>query len=117
MSKTVNRTKGIVMIISAAFFFAGMGAFVRLAGDVPSMQKAFFRNAVAALFAFFILLFSEEKFKTKRENFKLLLGRSICGTIGIVGNFYAIDHMSSIADASMLNSWLRFLRRCFRFSC
>ncbi len=115
MSKTANRTKGIVMIISAAFFFAGMGAFVRLAGDVPSMQKAFFRNAVAALFAFFILLCSEEKFKTKRENFKLLLGRSVCGTIGIVGNFYAIDHMSSIADASMLNKLAPFFATVFSF--
>lgn len=108
-------TKGILMIISAAFFFAGMGVFVKLAGDVPSMQKAFFRNAVAALFAFFVLIGSEEKFKTKKENLKYLFARSVCGTMGILGNFYAIDHMKSIADASMLNKLAPFFATVFSF--
>jgi len=115
LNKASDRAKGIFMIISAAFFFAGMGVFVKLAGNVPSMQKAFFRNAVAALFAFCILLFSEDKFKTKRENLKYLLGRSVCGTVGIIGNFYAIDHMSSIADASMLNKLSPFFATVFSF--
>ena len=35
----------------AGFFFALMTFFVRMSGDLPTMQKAFFRNAVAAVAA------------------------------------------------------------------
>ena len=50
-----NRQKGITCIIASAFFFALMNAFVRLSGDIPSMQKSFFRNLVALLLAGIIL--------------------------------------------------------------
>ena len=43
------------MIILSAFFFACMNVSVRLAGDLPSIQKSFFRNLVAAIFAAIIL--------------------------------------------------------------
>ena len=39
------------MIILSAFFFACMNVSVRLAGDLPSVEKSFFRNLVAAVFA------------------------------------------------------------------
>lgn len=42
-----ERNKGILFILMAAFFFALMSLFVKLAGDLPSMEKAFFRNIVA----------------------------------------------------------------------
>ena len=51
-----DKTKGILCIISSAFFFALMGVFVRLSGDVPSMQKVFFRNLVAIFLAAGMLL-------------------------------------------------------------
>ena len=35
-----NRTKGILFILSAAFFFSLMTVFVRLSGDVPTMQAS-----------------------------------------------------------------------------
>ena len=38
---------GILYIILSAFCFAFMNAFVRLSGDLPSIQKSFFRNFVA----------------------------------------------------------------------
>ena len=37
----------------AGLFFALMTFFVRMAGNLPTMQKAFFRNAVAAVVALF----------------------------------------------------------------
>ena len=43
------------MIILSAFFFACMNVSVRLAGDLPSVEKSFFRNLVAAVFAAVIL--------------------------------------------------------------
>lgn len=46
-----SRSKGIICIISAAFFVALMGMFVRLSGGIPFMQKCFFRNAVALVIA------------------------------------------------------------------
>ena len=46
-----SRNKGILCILSSAFFFALMSVFVRLSGDVPSMQKVFFRNLVAVVIA------------------------------------------------------------------
>ena len=51
-----QRTKGIICIILSAFCFALMSCCVRLAGDLPSIQKSFFRNLVAALFALILLI-------------------------------------------------------------
>ena len=39
LSKISPKHKGVLCIISSAFCFAFMGAFVRLAGDLPSVQK------------------------------------------------------------------------------
>ena len=97
-----HKTKGIIFILLSAFSFAVMNAFVKLSGDLPSIQKSFFRNLVAVMFAVIILLKSEEKLKFNRDNLKFLVIRSFFGTVGILGNFYAVDHMV-LSDASMLN--------------
>lgn len=102
-SKTpTNRMKGILFILSAAFFFSLMTVFVRLSGDVPTMQKAFFRNIVAAFLAAFILMRSGEKFYIPRTSLMDMFLRCSIGTIGILCNFWAVDHMQ-IADANILN--------------
>ena len=101
-NKTNNRRKGILFILMAAFFFSLMSVFVRLSGDVPTMQKAFFRNIVAAFVALVILLRSGQRVSLKRENLPPLLLRSIFGTIGILANFWTVDNLG-IADANMLN--------------
>lgn len=97
-----NRRQGILYIIMAGFFFALMTFFVRLSGDLPTMEKAFFRNAVAAIIAFGTLVKSKEKFAFKKENIPDLFMRSLCGTLGLICNFYAIDKLN-IADANILN--------------
>ncbi|MDO4418639.1 MAG: DMT family transporter [Eubacteriales bacterium] len=99
-----DRRKGILFILLAAFFFSMMSVFVRLSGDVPTMQKAFFRNIVAAAVAWGILFRSGEKISAviQRKNLPVLLLRSIFGTAGILANFWAVDHLG-IADANMLN--------------
>ena len=63
-----EKYKGILFIIMAGFFFSLMTFFVRLSGDLPTMQKAFFRNAVAAVIAVIMLLRTEEKFKIKKSS-------------------------------------------------
>ena len=94
--------KGMLFIIMAAFFFASMNVFVKLSGDLSSIQKSFFRNLIAALFAFIILIKSKEGFTYQKKDIPMLLLRSTFGTLGILCNFYAVDHLL-VSDASMLN--------------
>lgn len=103
-----NRTKGTVCILLAALSFALMSTFVRLAGDIPSLQKAFFRNFVAMIFAFLIMLKNHEPFHPpEKRHWLLLLARAAFGTVGLICNFYAVDHLN-LSDASMLNKMSPF---------
>ena len=61
-----SRTKGMLCLIASAFCFAWMNAFVRLAGDLPFIQKSFFRNLVALLFAVSMLLKEHGSFRPQR---------------------------------------------------
>jgi len=102
-----NKTKGIICIIASAFFFSLMSLFVRMAGDLPTMQKAFFRNAIAAAFAVILLSRTPEKFYIRKESWPDLIRRSLYGTMGVILNFWAIDHIA-ISDASVLNKMSPF---------
>lgn len=97
-----SKVKAIFCIIAAAFGFSLMTFFVRIAGDVPTMQKVFFRNSIAALIAMIPLIKAKEGFRIKKGCFGDIAMRCIFGTSGLICNFYAIDHMD-IADANMLN--------------
>lgn len=97
-----DKKQGILYIIMAGLFFALMTFFVRMAGNLPTMQKAFFRNAVAAVAALFLLARSEEGFKIKQTSWRDLFLRSFFGTMGLICNFYAVDRLA-IADANILN--------------
>ena len=105
---------GVVYIVMSAFCFAMMAVFVRLSGDLPSIQKSFFRNLVSLVFAFVILKKNGVWFSGKRENIKYLLIRSAAGTVGILCNFYAVDRMV-LSDASMLNKMSPFFVIIFSF--
>ncbi len=107
-----NKKKGILYILSAAFFFALMNLFVKLGGDVPTMQKAFFRNAVATIAALFAVARQKDCLSSMKGNWGGLLGRSIAGVVGIVCNFYAIDRLA-ISDASLLNKLSPFFAVIF----
>lgn len=94
--------KAVLYIICSAFFFALMNMFVRLSGDLPAIQKSFFRNFVAFFFALVMLLRSGEGFSFDRKNLPIFFGRALFGTLGILCNFYSVDHLV-LADASILN--------------
>lgn len=102
-----QKYKGIIFIILAAFCFSLMNTFVRLSGDVPSVQKSFFRNLVALIFAAIIMKKDKVHFSGDKKNLGLLFIRAICGTIGILCNFYAVDHLV-LADAAILNKMSPF---------
>lgn len=97
-----NIKKGIIFIIISALCFTTMGLFIRLSGDLPIMQKSVFRNAIAAIFSFFILI--KQKVEIKNIELKalgILTLRSAFGTLGVLFNYYAIDHLV-LSDATIL---------------
>ena len=112
LNKLSNRTKGIIFIILSAFGFAMMSAFVKLAGDIPSFQKTFFRNLVSLFVALVIIIKHKGSFFGKKENQKVLIMRSTFGTLGIVFNYYAIDRLV-LSDANMLNKLSPFFAIIF----
>ncbi|MBQ9707736.1 MAG: DMT family transporter [Firmicutes bacterium] len=109
-----DKQKAIIYIVCSAFFFALMNMFVRLSGDLPSVQKSFFRNFVAFFFALFIILRSKDKFSLNMKNLGWFIGRSAFGTMGILCNFYAVDHLL-LSDASILNKLSPFFAIIFSF--
>ena len=104
--------KGVMYIIMSAFFFALMNLFIRLTGDVPTLQKCFFRNFFALIIAVISLWKTKTKFIIGKGNTIYLVIRSLAGALGMVCNFYAIDHMA-ISDASMLNKLSPFFALIF----
>lgn len=109
-----SKYKGILYIIASAFCFALMNAFIRLSGDLPSLQKAFFRNFVALLFAYGVMRKEHVKMGWNKGDGKYLFFRAFFGTCGIICNFYAVDHLV-LSDASMLNKMSPFFAIIFSF--
>ncbi len=109
MKKTSRRStnRAIVYIITSAFCFAVMNLCVRLSGDLPSMQKSFFRNLVAVFFALAVILRNKTSLRPKKGNIPFLFLRASIGSLGIVCNFYAIDNIP-LSDASILNKMSPF---------
>lgn len=98
---------GISCVVLQAFFFALMGFCVKKAGKLPTAEKAFARNFIAFIIAGIMLLRSSEKIRIKKSNYKGLILRSIFGTLGMLANFWALDHLA-IANANILNKMAPF---------
>nr|WP_199690011.1 MULTISPECIES: DMT family transporter [Clostridia] len=112
MTTMSNRNKGIILLLLSAFGFSMMAAFVKLSGDVPTVQKTLFRNAISMIIAFGFVKYYGASLFGKKENQKYLLLRSTLGAVGILLNFYAIDHLV-LSDADMLNKMSPFLTIIF----
>ena len=107
-----QKYKGILLIICSAFCFAVMNAFVKLSGDLPSVQKSFFRNFIALLIAFSMCMRDRKNIKIPKNSIIWLILRASLGTIGILCNYYAIDRLV-LSDASMLNKMSPFFTILF----
>ena len=99
--------KGILCIVTAGFFFALMSMLVRLAGDLPSVQKSFFRNLVALAVAAVMLAKQRPAIHMDKTSWWYMFLRAGFGTLGVLCNFYAVDHLL-LADATMLNKMSPF---------
>src|SRR5690625_6907090 len=89
-----------------------MAIFVKMDGNISSIQIKFIRNAMSMVIAFGFVVYYKESFFGKRENQKYLLLRSTLGALGVILNFYAIDHLV-LADADMLNKMSPFVTIIF----
>lgn len=115
MIRIKQRYKGIICIVISALCFGLMSTFVRMSGDLPTVQKVFFRNFVALFIAVGSLLKSGTKFEVKgKKNNAVLFVRAFAGSLGMLGNFYAIDRLV-LSDASMLNKMSPFFVIVFSF--
>ncbi len=103
-----NRQKGMLCIILSALSFAMMNVFVRLAGDLPSAEKSLFRNLIAVGAAGFVLFKNHQNLHYPRAAWPNLLMRSAFGTLGILCNYYAVDHLL-LADASAIQKLVPFI--------
>ncbi len=111
-----NRTKGILLLILSAFFFACMNMFVKLSGDeLPVFQKVFFRNAMASVIAFIVLFKNKAPLRpTVKGSWKYLVLRTLFGLTGVVCNYYALETLV-LSDASILNKMSPFFAVIFSF--
>lgn len=111
-----KRTKGILLLILSAFFFACMNMFVKLSGEeLPVFQKVFFRNAMAAIIAFIVLLKNKAPMKpTVKGSLPFLILRTLFGLAGVVCNYYALETLV-LSDASILNKMSPFFAVLFSF--
>lgn len=107
-----DRSKGIFFILLSALSFALMSSCVRLAGDISTFEKAFFRNFVALLITGILVLRRRGSVKLSRESQRLVLWRALFGTLGLFCNFYAISRIN-LADANMLNKMSPFFAVLF----
>ena len=105
-----NILKGIFCIIIAGFGFALMSLFVKLSGDLPSIQKGFFRNIIAVFISSIPLIkhWKVINIPKNKTGWLVLISRSVFGTIGLVLNFYAISHIS-LADSSIIQKLSPFI--------
>ncbi len=100
-----KRNKGIIFILMSSLFFALMAAVVKYLGDIPTVEKIFFRNLIATVTAFIIV--KKNGKSLAGNNIKLLLLRSSFGLLGIAAYFYALSQMK-LSDAVILNKMSPF---------
>ena len=93
---------GSLFVVLGEVFFVSMGMLVKILGpDMPSHQIVFYRNILAAIIIFPMLMRGSgwREFKTTRINMHLL--RSTSGVLAMFCFFYALANIE-LADAMLL---------------
>ena len=97
-----DRLKGILLLILSSFGFATMSLFIRLAGDVPTMEKILYRNVLTSVICVILLLRSGNSIRIGKEHWADMFFRCFLGVVGMFAYFWTIDNMG-IADSNMLS--------------
>ena len=122
LSSRVRFTLGVILMVLSGLGFAVQGLFVNLAGDLPPVQKTFSRYVIVFIVSLFFLLRQRSKKRAQgipldkliptKADLGWLLLRSTLGTIGVLANFYALDHIP-IGNAQLLNKLSPFFTIIF----
>ena len=107
-----DRNKGIMLMVVGSLFFALMATFVKLSGDLPTVEKLFFRSIVGMAISGFWVYRTGSSFLG--ENKKLLLLRAVFGFLGLLFYFLAID-LLPLGNAVILNQMSPFFTIIFAF--
>ena len=107
-----DRHKGILYMVCGSFFLALMATFVKLSGEMPVVEKLFFRSIVGAVVSGYLLYRKGEGFGG--HNRKVLFLRALFGCVALVFNFIAIDRLP-LANAVILNQLSPFFTIIFAY--
>jgi drug/metabolite transporter (DMT)-like permease len=107
-----GRNKGILYMVLSSLFFAMMAASVKLAGDLPTLEKVFFRNVVGFAASGYLIYRTRGSYLGNDRI--ALLYRSFFGLVGLVFYFYAIDRLP-LANAVILNQMNPFFTLILAF--
>jgi drug/metabolite transporter (DMT)-like permease len=107
-----NTPRAVATIVVAAFCFACVGVAVRMAGDVPVLEKVFFRSVVSLAAMTVVALRSRQNPFARSGHVPALVLRGIFGTLGMTLYFYALEHLT-LADAALLNKLSPFFVAAF----
>ncbi|WP_125153058.1 DMT family transporter [Clostridium rectalis] len=112
MNNSSKKTWAVFFMLISSLCFAIMAALVKMSGEVPTLEKAFFRNFVSLIISTIMIIYNRANPLGKKENRKYLIARGVLGTIGMIAYFYCIDNML-LADSSMLNKMNPFFITIF----
>lgn len=96
-----QKTKAVLYMLISALGFTLMSVAVKAIPEIPIFEKVFFRNLVSCFVAFFLLIYEKRGFSVPQKNRLPIFIRSFLGFLGIVTNFYAVQHLI-LADSNML---------------
>lgn len=108
-----DKQKSILAMLLSTLGFSLMGVFVKLTGDIPLAQKVAIRTNIILITVFIMMKQANVSLKGIRH-YRLLLLRSAIGTVGILLNFYALDHLI-LSDANVLFRLSTFLLLLFSY--
>ena len=109
-----KQTKAILLMLFSSLCFSAMGVFVKLSGDIPTVEKTFFRNLVSCFIAGSIILYKKKPFFGSKENMPFLIARSTLGVLGVICYFYSIENLV-LSDSAMLNKLSPFFVSIFAY--
>ena len=95
-----DRNKGILFMVLSSLFLALIAFFLRLSGNLPTMEKVFFHNVVCFMVS--MVLVYRRGGSIWGNDKKSLLARCIFGFFGAISYIYAIDRLP-LANAVILN--------------
>ncbi len=107
-----DNQKAIIFILISALAFTLMSTMVKLAGNITTYEKVFFRNLINFIIAIYIVKKNNVSFFGKKKNRFFLVVRGILGFLGVICNFYAVTKMN-LSDATMIFNMTPFFVTLF----